>query len=202
MSNISTSSTSPSLLWRLRDPTAQGAWQEAWKEFVRRYGPRLYGWCRRWQLQESDAQDVTQTVLVKLFTKIKKQTFKYDPEKRFRAYLKTLVRYAWYEMLRERDHEHVDGSGVREALATAEARDDLERQLDDQLYRELLAEAMERVRGRVEPHTWEAFWLTAQEGLSGAEVARRLGIQVATVYQAKTKVKKMLREEVARLDQP
>ena len=66
--------------------------------------------------------------------------------------------------------------------------------------RELLQAASVRVRLRVEPHTWEAFRLTALEGLSGAEAAERLGLKVATVYKAKSKVQQMLHEEVARLD--
>jgi RNA polymerase sigma-70 factor (ECF subfamily) len=196
MSSTSATGTSPSLLRRVRNCADQAAWAE----FVRRYGPLLYGWCCRWRLQESDAEDITQTVLVKLFCKM--QTFSYDPTRSFRGYLKALTRYAWYALLRNRDHACVAGSGVRQALANVEARDDLQRLVDAQLEREVLEEAMERVRGRVEAHTWEAFRLTAQEGLSGAEAAGRLGIKVATVYQARSKVLKMLREEVARLEQP
>ena len=55
--------TSLTLLGRLRrDPKDQAAWSE----FVARYGPRILQWCRGWGLQESDAQDVTQDVLLKL----------------------------------------------------------------------------------------------------------------------------------------
>ena len=55
--------TSLTLLDRLRrDPKDQAAWSE----FVARYGPRILQWCRGWGLQESDAQDVTQDVLLKL----------------------------------------------------------------------------------------------------------------------------------------
>jgi RNA polymerase sigma-70 factor (ECF subfamily) len=89
-----------------------------------------------------------------------------------------------------------------EALGSVEARDDLVRQLDAAFDREVLEEANERVRGRVEAHTWEAFRLTAQEGLSGAEVAERLGLKVTTVFKAKSKVQKLLREEVVRLGEP
>ena len=85
-------------------------------------------------------------------------------------------------------------------LETVEAGDDLVRRLDEQFDQEVLAEAQARVRQRVEPHTWEAFRLTAVEGLSGAEAAARLGLKVATVYKAKSKVQQMLHEEVARLD--
>ena len=58
------------------------------------------------------------------------------------------------------------------------------------------------MQGRVEPHTWEAFRLTAQEGLSGAEVAARLGMQVATVFVARSTVQKMLQEEARKLEEP
>jgi RNA polymerase sigma-70 factor (ECF subfamily) len=61
---------------------------------------------------------------------------------------------------------------------------------------------MARVRLRVAPRTWEAFRLTALEGLSGAEAARRLEMQVAAVYMAKRNVQKKLREESRRLEQP
>jgi RNA polymerase sigma-70 factor (ECF subfamily) len=44
--------------------------------------------------------------------------------------------------------------------------------------------------------------MPAVEGLSGAEVAWRLGLEVATVFKAKSKVQKMLPEEVARLERP
>ncbi len=76
------------------------------------------------------------------------------------------------------------------------------RRLDEEFDQELLAEAAERVRRRVEPHTWEAFRLTALEGLSGAVAAEQLGMKVVTVFKAKSKVRKMLREEVARPEAP
>ena len=89
-----------------------------------------------------------------------------------------------------------------ELLDAVEAGDDLVRRLDEQFDQELLAEAQARVQGRVEAHTWEAFRLTAMDGLSGADAAARLGLTVAGVYKAKSRVQQMLREEVARLEQP
>jgi RNA polymerase sigma-70 factor (ECF subfamily) len=199
MPSSSAAPTSTTLLERLRQtPTDQAAWAE----FVRRYGPEVYGWCRRWRLQEADAQDVTQAVLLKLSAKLR--TFAYDPARSFRAYLKTLARYAWCDFVEARKQPGAGrgGSDVLELLATVEAGDDLVRQLHEPFDQEVLAEAQQRVQGRVEPHTWEAFRLTALEGHSGAEAAARLGLKVATVYKAKSKVQQMLREEVARLDQP
>ena len=59
---------------------------------------------------------------------------------------------------------------------------------------------MARVRQRVAPHTWEAFRLLTFEGQSGAEVAPRVGMQVTMVYVAKSKVQKLLREEIDALE--
>ena len=57
-----------------------------------------------------------------------------------------------------------------------------------------------RVRLRVAPHTWEAFRLVALEGLPVAEVAARVHLQVAMVYVAKSKVQRMLQEEIGKLE--
>src|SRR5207247_2511286 len=43
------SATSTSLLMGLQQAPAD---QVVWAEFVRRYGSRIHGWCRRWGLQE------------------------------------------------------------------------------------------------------------------------------------------------------
>jgi RNA polymerase sigma-70 factor (ECF subfamily) len=189
--------TSATLLDRLKHDAAD---QAAWDEFVRRYGTLIYRWCRHWKLQEADAEDVTQTVLLKLAEKLRK--FSYDPGRSFRAYLKTLAHYAWCDFLdgRKRPGAGSGDSSVREALYTVEARDDLVQHLKDEFDREILDEAMGRVRERVEPRTWEAFRLTALEALSGAAVAQRLGLKIATVYQARCKVQRMLQEEIARLE--
>jgi RNA polymerase sigma-70 factor (ECF subfamily) len=191
--------TSITLLERLRQGAAD---QAAWAELVRRYAPLIYRWCRRWQLQEADAQDVTQAVLAKLAQKMR--TFRYDSAGSFRGYLRTLARYAWCDLL-EDGRRPGAGSGdsrVLRLLETVEAGDDLVQRLNEQFDQEVLAEAQARVQQRVEAHTWEAFRLTALEGLSGAEAAARLGLAVATVFKAKSKVRQMLQEEVARLEGP
>jgi RNA polymerase sigma-70 factor (ECF subfamily) len=197
VAHASTSSTSITLLGRLRQEPADEA---AWVEFVRRYGPQVYRWCRHWRLQEADAEDVTQSVLVRLSGRMR--TFTYDPARSFRAYLLTLARYACCDFLEagKQAGAGTGGSDVLGLLETVEAGDDLVRRLDEQFDQELLAEAQVRVKQRVEPHTWEAFRLTALEGLSGADAAARLGLKVATVYKAKSKVQQMLQEEVSRLD--
>ncbi len=183
-------STRISLLERLRNPADQAAWAE----FVHRYGQQIYRWCRRWNLQTADAEDLTQTVLAKLAEKI--GTFRYDPGRSFRAYLKTLAHYACCDLLEKRKRSPV-GSGdtdVAQFLDNVEAREDLTNRLAAEFDGELLDEAMQQVRQRVEPHTWDAFRLTSLEGLSAADAAAQLNIRVASVFKAKSRVQRMLQE--------
>jgi hypothetical protein len=70
------------------------------------------------------------------------------------------------------------------------------RRLAEEFDQELLERAMQEVQGLVEPHTWEAFRLTSQEGLSGAEAAARLNMAVTAVFKARSRVQQMLRERV------
>ena len=52
MSDGSSLKTSPSLLGRLRETPDD---QSAWGEFVGRYRPKIFRWCREGGLQEADA---------------------------------------------------------------------------------------------------------------------------------------------------
>jgi RNA polymerase sigma-70 factor (ECF subfamily) len=55
------------------------------------------------------------------------------------------------------------------------------------------------VQLRVSRVTWQAFHLLAVEGKSGADVAAELQMKIAAVYMAKSRVQKMLRDEVQKL---
>jgi len=54
------------------------------------------------------------------------------------------------------------------------------------------------VRFEVGPAAWQAFWLTAVDGLSGAEAAARLGQTPAAVFMAKSRVLARLRAAAGR----
>ena len=190
-------STRVSILMALRsDPSDQAAWSA----FIDRYGPQIHAWCLRWKLQEADAQDVTQMVLVKLVRQL--PNFTYDPSRSFRGWLRTLTAHSWSDFIggQVRGVRGSADTAVFEMLDTVQARVDLVRHMEETYDQELLELAKAEVRERVEPHTWEAFHLTAVDGVAADEVASRLGIRVATVYRARHVVQTMLREVVAALD--
>jgi RNA polymerase sigma-70 factor (ECF subfamily) len=199
MGDHSASRTSASLIARLGRAPDDAA---AWDAFVRRYGRKVYQWCQHWGLQPADAEDVTQSVLLEVVRQMK--TFAYDPARSFRGWLRAVAHGAWCDFLTKRNRPGLGtgSSAVRDRLAAVEAGDDLVRRLAEEFDTELLEEAMARVRARVEERTWEAFRLLAVEGLTGAQVADRLGMKVATVFVARSKVQKMIRDEVRALDGP
>jgi RNA polymerase sigma-70 factor (ECF subfamily) len=85
-------------------------------------------------------------------------------------------------------------------LQALAARDDLAARLEAAYEQELLDQALDRVQARVQPKTWNAFRLTAFDGLSGAEVAAQLGMPVTSVFKAKSNVQKLLEAEVHYLE--
>ncbi len=79
--------TQPSLLSRVRD----GSDQAAWREFEAKYRELLLRYCRARGLQQSDAEDVRQLVMMNLAKFLR--NFDYSPEKgRFRSYLGRVVK--------------------------------------------------------------------------------------------------------------
>jgi RNA polymerase sigma-70 factor (ECF subfamily) len=185
------------LLIRLRHDPSDPA---SWDEFVERYGRHIYRWCRQWNLQDADAEDVTQNILVTLTQKL--HAFDYDPTRSFRGWLKTVAHHAWrdFERSRRRRLGSANEGGVEDPMLSVAAREDLEQRLDKAFDLELLEAAKARVRLRVAPHTWEAFRLMTVEAFPVAEVSARVGMQVAMVYVAKSKVQRMLQEEISKLE--
>jgi RNA polymerase sigma factor (sigma-70 family) len=186
-----------SLLVKLREAPSD---QLAWSAFVHRYEPLLRLWCREHGLQEADVVDVTQNVLLKLARHM--GSFVYDPAQRFRGWLRIVTRNAWADFVKGQDRviQGSGDSGIQALLERQEVPADLADRLEKHFDQDLLAQAETRVRQRVEAHTWEAFRQTAVEGKTGADVARVLGMQPSAVFKAKSKVVKMLRDEIDTLE--
>jgi RNA polymerase sigma factor (sigma-70 family) len=188
----SSDDTSLTLMMRVQKDPADS---KAWDEFVQHYRPMIEAWCRKWGLQASDADDVTQEVLLKFLAAIKQ--FHYDPGRSFRSWLKTVTHHALTDFARARRRLTSRERGHEKLLAESpQALADLERNLEGAFDGELLGLAMRRVEKRVKPKTWLAFQLTTIEGLSAADAADQLEMPVAQLYVAKNRVQKHLQEEI------
>ena len=177
--------TQPSLLVRLRDARDE----RAWSQFVDLYAPLVYGYTRRYGLQDADAADLTQVVLRTVASAIRR--LDYDPRRgSFRGWLFTIVRSKLSTFLSRR-HDFCKGSGdssMQQLLEAQPAPAEDSAVWDADYEQRLFAWAAEQVRAQVRDATWLAFWQTAVEGKPGKEVAAALGLSVAAVRLAKSRV--------------
>ncbi len=172
--------------------------QNAWRRLVELYGPLVYRWCRRFQLQPSDAADITQDVFVAVsqnLHRFQRQT----GQGGFRAWLATITRNKVLDFFRQRQGTATapGGTNAYEMLAQVPAAtrttDPAESRHDDQL---LCHRALELVRAEFENRTWEAFQRTVMEGQQPAHIAEDLGMSINAVYKCKSRVLRRLRQEL------
>ena len=179
--------TSTSLLIRLREPTDQAAWSR----FVNLYGPLIYHWAKRTGLKEEDASDLVQDVMALLIRKL--PAFEYDKSRSFRSWLKTVTLNKWRETCR------------RKSIPTHEASlsglcNIPEKQADefwDADYRKyVVSRAMDLMKQDFQPKTWQACRRYVLGEAKPDELAAEYGISVWTIYSAKSRLIKRLREEL------
>jgi RNA polymerase sigma factor (sigma-70 family) len=189
--------TRPSLLVRVRD--ARDA--EAWSQFVDLYAPLIYGFARKHRLQDADAADLTQDVLRDVAAAVNR--LDYDPARgSFRGWLFTVVRNQLRTFLARRHRQRCacGNTGTQSRLEEQPAPESDPAALwDQECERRLFGYAARQVRRQVEDSTWQAFWQTSVEDRSAREVAGELGMTVAAVYMAKSRVVARLKELIQSL---
>jgi RNA polymerase sigma-70 factor (ECF subfamily) len=179
--------TSASLLEQVRNP----ADQEAWNRFVVLYTPLLYQWARGAGLQPSDAADLVQDVFIVLVRKL--PDFRYDPHGSFRAWLKTVTLNKWRETQRARAARPHAGDGFLSQLAGPDCFGPF---WEAEYHQHVVAQALRVMQTDFQPVTWRAFWEHVIAGRPVPEVASELGISTDSVYSAKSRVLRRLRQEL------
>ncbi len=183
------------LLLRLRDRSDQLSWDE----FHDRYGELLYRYARGRGASHADAEDVVQEVEMYLFKAM--EGFEYDTRKgRFRSYLRSAVVHAMGRRAAKRARERagLDPRILDYIAAEKEATIDGQWEREWRLHR--LRWALRSVADEFEEKTLQAFQLHALAGLSVDETAERTGLNKASVYQAKSRVLRRVKERLDTLD--
>ena len=184
--------TRESLLLRVGDP----ANADAWREFAAIYRPAVYRLARRRGLQDSDADDLVQRVLLAVWEKIAEWR-PTSPHGAFRAWLSVIARNLIVNALsRRRPDSGKGGSSVVALLQQQPAGEDVAQELDEEYRRAIFRQASEQVRPEFHESTWQAFWLTAVEAVSIGEAAARLGKSEGVVYAGRSRVMRRLKEKV------
>jgi RNA polymerase sigma-70 factor (ECF subfamily) len=182
-------------LLRLRDRSDKLSWQE----FHERYGQLLYRYARSRGASHTDAEDIVQEVEMYLFKAV--DGFEYDARKgRFRTYLRSAVVHAMARRASKQAQQPVglDPRTFDYLASQKEAEADARWGREWQLHR--LRWAMCSVAEGFEPTTLKAFEMHVLAGRSVAETADKLGLSKASVYQAKSRIVKCLRERLAAMD--
>lgn len=188
--------TRPSLIARLQT----GVDDAAWDEFVAIYRPVIVRLATRQGVQHQDAEDVAQSVLLSVANSI--AGWKVDPQRaKFRTWLQRIARNATINAIVRRPSDRPAGgtTAVQALGAIASSHDELSAQFELEWRREAFRWASEEVRNELHPATWDAFWLTAVEGLDAAEVARRTEKTVGAVYIARCRVMQKIQAKIQEL---
>lgn len=195
--------TSLSLILRLRDPRDAAAWER----FVDLYGNLIRQVAMKLGVDSDEAGDIAQETLLAVSRAIDR----FEPREgdfAFRGWLAKIARNQTLQTLRRRRRPifnlaSVTGATDRNAGASMEPAevDPLEALFETEHRRQLFRIASKNVRQRTTETNWQAFWLSCVEDKEKDEVAKHLGIRVAQVYVARSRVLAAIRREVELLSE-
>lgn len=190
-SRLMTWLTTATVLQKLRDFDNR----EAWDSFADRFRRPVVSFARGMGLKQADAEDVAQETLLAFAEAYRRG--QYDPAKGRLS--RFLFGIAYRQSLRAR--RSGVGTGVRdvnvgESGFWTEVPDEQAASgiWDTEWEKSVLDSCLQQVRQEFEPQTYRAFEAVVREERSAEEVAQSLGISIKSVYNAKHRILKRIRE--------
>lgn len=174
---------------------------DSWNRLVGTFGPIVYRWCRTSGLSPADTPDLVQDV----FASVARGIGDFERQKSegsFRSWLATITRNRvrdHFRRLAKRNEAEGGAAGGTDAMVRLQQHSET---LDsticpDSIESPLVRQVLASVESEFEATTWLAFWRTTVDGQAASEVARSVGISIASVYQAKSRVLRRLRSRLA-----
>jgi RNA polymerase sigma-70 factor (ECF subfamily) len=188
--------TSVSLLERL----AGAPTDDDWRRLLDLYQPLLRAWVARAGVAASDADDLSQDVLLVVFREV--GGFARRGPGAFRGWLRTILAHRVRDHFRGRKNRPTatgDSDFLRRLDELESPESALSRLWDREHDEYVAASLMRRVQGDFATATWQAFRRHVLEGEPAARVAAELGLSLNSVLLAKSRVLKRLRQELAGL---
>ncbi len=179
--------------------------RQAWGAFYRIYAPMIASFAKRLSLTDSEADDVSQDVLMIAQRSLCDGV--YDPRKgRFRAYLYGIARKRAFMAVRAR-HRPTRAQatpledGVDLLSSIEDKSDAVDREIWEQEWRyALLEEALRQLRSQLGAKALRAFELYAVQRQPVDAVAAELNIAPASVYTYKNRILKAIRKWVSEFE--
>lgn len=185
--------TSISLIHRICDETDAQAWQR----FVGVYRPLLMRWASRFDVQNDDAEDLAQDVMLVVMRELPRFQHNHNPGA-FRNWLRTILVNRLREFWRSREYRPavIGKSDFQQQLdQLAEEHSGISRIWNREHDEFVMKKLMDSVEPQFEPQTWLAFRRQVIEGIRADSVATELGMKLGAVYMAKSRVLSALRRE-------
>jgi len=183
----------PSTSKTLLDRIAAGD-EISWDEFYTRYCGIVRGLAKYNGLNDAEADDICQQVMLQFFKQ--SRTFKFDPDiARFRTYFGRIIRAKIMDHYRRKKEEL---PGEMEEQAVEDRSDEL---FLAEWRKLILKEAEAELKNRVAPETFQAYELYAVQNRPVEKVAAYLGCSVNQVYQAKKRCFAMMREILLKMNE-
>lgn len=172
----------------------------AWGRFDSTYRPMIRRWGQGLGFRGDDLEELCQVVMVDVLKRAK--SFRYDPSRSFRGWLRRVVHSRAVELIRTRQRQAQPLGDADARIGGAQrSRPDADTPAspgsDDRLH-DLAAEVQQAVRGRVDPENWRIFWMIRVEGQPIAEVAQAVGKTYAATYRNQQRIARMLQDEADR----
>ena len=186
--------TRGSLLSRLRRGD-----EISWEDFYNTYKPLILLRGGDFFLTQTEKEELVQLVTLTFFNTSK--YFHYDnTQGRFRDYLKTIINHKAIDIKRKRHNNEVPletGSGSHDMPGEC----DLDSAWNEEWQQYLLSQAIEELKNRIEPTTFQAFELYALQNEPPQKVAKFLDISVNSVYVYKKRALDEIRNIIQELNE-
>jgi RNA polymerase sigma-70 factor (ECF subfamily) len=190
-------------MWSLLHAARDTANEEAWLRLVSVCKPLLFGWLRCQNVQHADAEDLVQEILGTLVLEV--PTFQPNENPgAFRCWLRKVLMNRLLNFRRAKRFHSIcrPDSELLDRLATLidDPRSDLTRWWDEDHNGHVAWKVMQRIEPEFQPKTLQAFRRVALEGADPKLVAVELKLSLASVYAAKSRVLRRLRQEAKNFD--
>lgn len=173
--------------------------EAAWETLVRTHTRRVYGFCYRFTGKDSEAQDLTQEVFLRVFRSLK--SYRSD-EGAFVTWLTRLSRNLLIDNYRRTRKERLTES-IEEQLPMIEEREEAAARPDRLLAGQEASEALQKALQRLSPDLREAVILRDLQEMDYREIATALKIPEGTVKsrlnRGRAELARVLRQQGAGL---
>jgi RNA polymerase sigma factor (sigma-70 family) len=170
----------------------------SWNEFYNTYRPLVWLRGNDYGLSECEQEELLQQVMLNFFKQSKR--FIYDPAKgKFRNYLRTIISH---EALRTKKKRINNDVPTEDEIISQlpDTNNQMEKAWKQEWQSFVFTQALDELKNRVDTITFQAFEMYAIQGGAPKQVADFLDLSVNSVYVAKNRALKLLKEIIKNMN--